>query len=65
MECKGSMALPRGNSKTGSLELARPQAPLPADSPQGTQGGYTVQVEVFGQRRQTVASDIMSDSQGS
>ena len=46
--------------ETPELELARPRAlaPLPADSPQGAQRGHTVQVEVFGQRRQTRASDI-------
>ena len=65
-QARSARALWHCPEATPKLELARPQAPLPAsaDSPQGTQGGHAVQVDVLGQRRRTGASDIMPDSQG-
>ena len=45
-QARSARALWHCPEATPKLELARSQAPLPADSPQGTQGGHTVQVEV-------------------
>ena len=46
------------------LELAIPQAPLPADSPHRTQGGHTAQVEVSVKEGRLGHLTFMSDSQG-
>ena len=63
-ECRGSMALPRGNSKTGTGKTLKLHYRYPLTHHRGLRGGHTDQVEVSVKEGRLGHLTFMSDSQG-